>query len=546
MKIINKIKVKFLVLILLLGLLLPYSCTENFEEYNTDKTELMEVGPKQLSGLFSMAQYQGCNWLTTDNYARMSIGVGLHLCGYISSYFTPQENNELRKGWCDSGFEKMYSKGIPPLQQVISITEANEGYDKEHAVALIWKVWMLHQVTDLWGPIPYANAGSGDETVPYDSQKDVYYQMFDDLDEAVNALNDALDSDSNANAFGGGDLIYSGDVKKWVKFANTLRLRLAIRISNIEPSKAKTEAEAAVAGETMDTNDDDALLAVETLERGNGIPRVAAWYQTLMTSSMESVMKGYQDPRMQEFFSIVEDDESFHVEGYPEELAANVGGYHGMANGYETSIEKAYFKSYSNYGPRFQSEYQYVTPINIMHSAETYFLKAEGAWLGWNMGGTAEEFYEKGIEVSIVQWREDNISSDSIQSYINSTNVPVAPNNYLYYDEPMTDIPVKFATDSEKQYEQILTQKWLALWPISFEAYSEYRRTRLPKIYAKKHSSNADIDLSKGMIVTRLTYTDDEYASQPEEVGKAISLLYNGNEDNYYTPLWWDTNTNGN
>ena len=544
MKIIKKIKYKsfIVILVLILGLVLPYSCTDNFDEINIDKNVLMTVGPKQLPGFFSKAQYEGSNWVTTDNYARMSINIGIGLCGYITHAFLPQENNEVLKSWTDAGLEKMYSRGMPPLQQVLNITADNEGYEKEHAVALIWKVFMLHQVTDLWGPIPYTSAGSGEETVPYESQRDVYYQMFEDLTNAVNTLNE----DPTANVFGLGDLIFEGSVSKWIKFANTLHLRLAMRISNIEPDKAKLEAEVAAAGSTMDTNDDNAFLAVETLNRGNGINRVAAWYSTIMSSSMESVLKGYQDPRMQEFFSPVEHDIFMDVAGYPEELQGNIGGYHGMANGFANASEVNYFKSYSNFGPRFQSDFQYLTDISVIHSSETYFLKAEGALKGWNMGGDAESFYEEGIKVSITQWRESEISEDSIQSYISSTSVPVAPNNYGYLDGPMTDIAVKFAGSTEDQYEQIMTQKWLALFPLSFEAFSEYRRTRLPNIYPKKYSATAFVDLSQGMIVTRLLYTDNEKAAQPEEVDKAIQLLFNKQEDQINVPLWWDVNSNGN
>ncbi|MBL4879758.1 MAG: SusD/RagB family nutrient-binding outer membrane lipoprotein [Oleispira sp.] len=548
MKNITQIKKRLYLIVsgILFGSVLLFSCTDDFTKYNSNKNQLEDVGPKQLAALFSKAQYEGCNWLTTDNFARMSIGVGLHLSGFNTIAWLPPEQNELKKGWYDNGFVKMYSAGVHPLQRILSITSENEGFDAEHSVALIWKVFLMHQLTDMWGPIPYSKAGSGEEVIPYESQRDIYYFMFEDLNTAVTTLNAELQANANLSTFGEGDLIYNGDVSKWIKFANTMHLRLAIRISNIDPAKAKAEAEIAAAGETMDTNADDAFLAVGELDRGNGIPRIEAWYSNLMTTSMESVLKGYQDPRMQEFFSVVGDNDVFDTEGYPEELIANIGGYHGMTSGFESPSEINYFRSYSNFGPRFKSEFQYVTPINILHSAETHFLKAEGAWRGWSMGGSAESFYEKGIEVSIKQWREDQISQDSIQNYINSSNIPIAPNNYGYYDSPMTDIPVKFSADSEKQYEQIMTQKWLALFPISFEAWAEYRRTRLPNIYAKKNSANADIDLSRGMIVTRLTYSDNEKASQPEEVEKAVQLLANGNEDVVYLPLWWDVNSNGN
>ena len=157
-------------------------------------------------------------------------------------------------------------------------------------------------------------------------------------------------------------------------------------------------------------------------------------------------------------------------------------------------------------------------------------------------GGTAQSYYEKGIETSIKQWRGTTVSSSEISQYINSTATPVAPDNHPYYDPPASDIPVKFSTDRSKQYEQIITQKWIALFPISIEAFAEYRRTRLPKLYTKKHSVNANINPALGQIVTRLPFVDREKATQPDEIEKAIQLL--GGPDLESTPLWWDINPN--
>jgi len=526
------------VLFLIGGMWGIHSCTDNFTEYNTDKTQIMEVGTTQLTGLFSRSEIQGVSWLSTDNYSRMSSEVANHFCGYIATGQTSQEENVMHASHQRRGWQAIYSKAYPALQSIFDVVDDQEA---TYNVALVWKVFLLHRMTDLWGPVPYTEAGSGQETVAYDSQKDIYYKMFEELDAAVTALTAALKDNSVLTVFGTGDMIYSGDVSKWIKFANTLRLRLAIRISNIDPDKAQAEAEAAIAGETMDSNDDDALLDVTAwADGGNGMPRMNSFNTNVMSASMESVLKGYRDPRMQEFFSPV--DASNIPDDYPE-LQKNNGGYHGMANGYEPSyVNFISGMAFSFYGPRFEDGNQQVTPINVINSAETWFLKAEGAWRGWNMGGTAQEFYEKGIEISIKQWREGEISDDSIQNYINSTLTPVAPDNYPYDDPAMTDIPVKFSSDSEEQYEQIMTQKWLALWPISFEAWAEYRRTRLPNIYAKKYSANANVLPSKGQIVTRLPFSTDEASSNTEEVNKAIEFI--GGEDLETIPLWWDVNDN--
>ncbi len=517
-----------------------HSCTDKFNEYNTDKTKLMAVGPKELAGLFNRSISEGCSWLTTDNYSRMSSTAANHFCGYIACGIYAYEENTMRTGWHNSGFKSMYTSSYPPLQSILEVSKSSNA--AAYNVALIWKAHIFHQLTDIWGPIPYKDAGSGKETAAYESQKDVYYEIFEDLTNAVTALKAEVQKSPSLNVFGVGDLIYNGDVSKWIKFGNTLRLRLAVRISNIDPEKAKLEAEAAVVGPMMETNADDAYMDVKGGSNGgNGMPRMESFYQDVMTTSMESVLKGYNDPRMDEFFSPVADDPTFAT--FPIEIKSNVGGYHGITSGFEPGY-MTYFKAHSKYGARFKNGNQLVTPVNILNSAETYFLKAEGAWRGWNMGGTAQSFYEKGIEISIKQWKGASFSPTTISNYVNGTTLPIAPGNYPINDPPMTDIPVKFSSDKTKQFEQIITQKWLALFPISIEAWADRRRTRLPKIYAKKYSVNPNVNPAIGQIVTRLPFVDDEKAAQPEEIKKAIILL--GGPDLESTPLWWDVNKNGN
>lgn len=516
------------------------SCTKNFDEINTDKSKLMAVGPKELAGLFSRSQKSGVSWLTTDNYSRMSSTILNHFCGYTACGNYPYEENQMNTGWQNSCFNSMYTGGYAPLKSIMEVSEKDNPV--AYHVALIWKVYLFHQVTDLWGPIPYTEAGNGQEHIPYESQQEVYGKMFADLAKASGFLSKELSVNPGLNAFGTGDMIYNGSVSKWLKFANTLRLRLALRISNADPGKAKTEAEAAATGPMLDVNDDNAMMAVNKwTSGGNGIPRMQSFYQDVMSTSMESYLSGYKDPRLQEFFSPVEYNSSMDAAGYPVQFKQNIGGYHGMTSGYEPG-QSSYLKAHSNYGPRFKDGNQLVTPINILHAAETWFLKAEGAWRGWNMGGTEQELYEKGITLSIQQWRGISITADSIKRYIAGTAVPAGPNNHPYNDPPVANIPVKLSADKNTRYEQIITQKWIALFPISTEAFAEYRRTRLPKLYAKKYSVNANVLPAKGQIVTRIPFTTNEKSTQPGEVEKAIKLL--GGQDLENTPLWWDIHPN--
>jgi len=534
----NKMKLCWLVFLFLA----LFSCTDNFMEINTNETQFMELTAKEYGELFFRAQHKGLAWQTTDDGSRMHSTHVSHYCGYTACGIYAYDQNQLNSGWERAGFTDIYVDALPCLISMMEVSE-EAGDVGVYNLALIWKVFLMQKITDIWGPTPYVEAGSGNQTVPYDTQKDIYYMMFDELTSAVKALNGLLKEDPSLNLFGENDNIYGGDVSKWVKFANTLRLRMAIRISNVDPTKAKTEAEAAVAaGDMLEDNTDDALFSVvEISSEGNGLPRLESFNQDVMSTTMESFMKGYNDPRMEEYWAPVEDGDI--VKTYPDEYKNNIGGYHGFASGSEPA-EYNYFYAYSLYGPRFKDGNQYVTPINVMNAAETWFLKAEGAWLGWSMGGTAQEFYEKGIEISIKQWRGTSFSSTEINSYINSTATPIAPDNYPYNDAAASDIPVKFASDATTQYEQILTQKWLALFPISFEAWAEVRRTRLPKLYAKKYSVNANVLPSAGQIITRYPFIDREYSGNADEVAKAIELI--GGVDLETVPVWWDTNSNGN
>jgi hypothetical protein len=174
-------------------------------------------------------------------------------------------------------------------------------------------------------------------------------------------------------------------------------------------------------------------------------------------------------------------------------------------------------------------------PMAVIRSGEAYLLRAEGALNGWNMGGSAEEFYAKGIEMSM---RTNGITNaTTINDYINSNNVPMDPGGY-FDSKALTDIPVKFSTDPVKQREQIATQKWLALFPDGQEAWAEVRRTGFPKRYNVIHSDNPDVPADK--FVRRIVFLEYDKDRNGAAVDAAVPLL-NG-PDKPLTPLWWDTN----
>ena len=526
MKTIKSVLIKYGSVALLCSIVLVMSCTKEFDEINTNKNSISVLTAAELPFLFSKAQstathnvwgYQVAQNLFADQYAQY------FAC--TATYF-PSDRLVIRMDWVGAAFNPMYTEVLPQLQTIMQETDPSSA---EYQIASIWWVYTFHRVTDYWGPIPYFEAGKPGLGVPYDPQEAIYDDFFTRLDDAVAVL----EGKTGEIPFGNFDLIYEGDVSKWIKFANTLRLRLAMRISKVNPGKAQTEAEAAVASGVLEASPDDDAL-VKRSNNGsdwNGLA-IMDWNEFRMSASMESVLKGYDDPRMGIYFRPT----AKSVEANPTD--EDLWEYHGLRNGLSVEQLGAALSSNdanSNKGERWSSTTGLETPSNVMCTAEAYFLRAEGELLGWDMQGDAKTLYEEGIRNSMLQWGVTD--QTVITDYINSTSTPVAPQDMLN-SPPMTDIPVLY--DPANALEQIATQKWLALFPEGMEAWADYRRSRALKLYPVANSDNADITNTSTQWIRRIPFLLSEYQNNELETQKAGTLL--DGPDKVTTPLWWDKN----
>ena len=508
------------------------SCTKKYDEINTNRNTIATVGASELPFLFAKAEqsavpsiwtYQVAQNLFADQYAQY------FAC--TATYF-PSDRNVIRMDWVGAAFSPIYTDMVPQLQSILAAADPGSA---EYALANI--VWVLgfHKITDYWGPIPYSQAGVPGNTVPYDAQADIYDDFFKKLTAAVATLK----SNATAVPYGSFDIIYAGDVSKWIKFANTLRLRLALRISKVDPARAKTEAEAAYADGVMQSSPGDDALIKKSLTGSdyNGLSIMSDWNEFRMSASMESVLNGYKDPRLSEYWL---------PDGATKDNPAGNGKYDGLRNGLtSTQLTETINGATANAkvgkrwsSPDFGGSDKYLeTPQNIMCSAEAYFLRAEGATLGWNMGGTASELYGKGITASMNQWGITDAAA--ITTYINSTNTPVAPNDYLN-SPAVSDAPVAFSSDPSMQKKQIGIQKWLALFPDGYEAWADYRRSRAFILYPVANSDNPDITNTTTQWIRRIPFLLSETQNNKTAVDAAVPLL--GGPDKVTTPLWWDKN----
>jgi hypothetical protein len=428
--------------------------------------------------------------------------------------------------WSDLAWSTFYGDAAPQLDFVLDFTE-REGLALQNAIAKVWKVQLYHRVTDYWGPIIYSEFGNGETSVPYDSQESVYNDFFTTLDEAV----EVLKSNAGGNAFGSNDIVFGGSVDKWLRFANSLRLRLAMRIRYVESGLAKSEAEKAFNDGVMMSNADNAYVLTTPNSR-NPYTTITDWGEFRMSSAMESLLDGYEDPRIEKYFSPAVDGDD----------DGDGRLWEGMRNGIPRTEKPGNLNSrYSDMGVNWLNDNRGGTnpPMEVMEASEVYFLRAEGALIGWEMGGTAQELYEEGIRMSLQQ--NSGASTAEINNYISSTNTPTAPGDQ-WNSPPLTDIPVAWEAGAslERNLEQIITQKWIALYPNSREAWAEYRRTRYPKLYPIIESLNPE--LAENDIFRRISFVDGEYSDNEAATIEARDLL-NG-PDNNATKLWWDAKPN--
>ncbi|MBP2833004.1 SusD/RagB family nutrient-binding outer membrane lipoprotein [Aquimarina sp. U1-2] len=433
--------------------------------------------------------------------------------------------------WDQWAWDVPYSaRGVMVNVEVIQNLAKEKELPIFSALALILKVEAMHRVTDVYGPIIYSNYGLDGtvDFVAFDAQEKVYRQFFQELDEAVAILSQIDENNGQFKAF---DLVYDGNIPSWIMFANTLRLRLAIRISKVDPTQAKIEGEKALSnpGGLITSNDKNFII-----KGGQTHPLSifnSSWNDVRMNASMESILVGYEDPRGTKMFQ-----ESEVVEGTLKGLRGGMpllDKYNG-----DDSQQKSDYVAFSKLGNTYDLSENPTTDIQLLVAAETHFLKAEAALRGWTGAGDARTNYERGITTSFSQYE----ASGRVDYISNSTNTPLdyidplTPSNNI---EALSDVTIAWneADDNEKKLEKIITQKWIAMFPDGQEAWSEFRRTGYPKIFpVVVNNSGGTVDTE--IQVRRLAFPASERSTNPQGVEDAKSLLKG--PDNAGTRLWWD------
>ncbi len=515
----------FFTIIIALGFL---ACTDDFEVANTDHFRISDAELEQDFNLLgSPFQNMKYNLFGDQIEEDLSQDSWVRYVGTPTPFVGGANNTTYNITWNSSNryWNRFYNNVMSPGAQVIKL--ANEGgYDVFAAWSKLIQAYGASKLTTLFGPIIYSKHGVSGEANIYDSEQDLYNNLFADLDE-IQSVFAANPDYAGLKKF---DASYNGDMANWSKLVNSLRLRLAIRISKVAPALAKTQGEKALsdaAGLISDNSEDFRVslygsklrLAVIAFE----------WGDTRMGAGMESFMVGLKDNRIGKIFAPATDDSL-----YPEHPD---WPYKGIRSGaYLDSKDQRL--TYSTPNESFKS----AESRRLLSYAEVCFAKAEAALRGWSGAGDAKTCYEDGVRASFASWKADGADAylaDATSTPIDYVDPKESRNNFT----SRSDITVAWdeADSNERKLEKIITQKWLNDFNNGNEPWVDHRRTGYPMLpYNAKNDSNADWGvIPADQFLKRMIFSINERNNNASGIADATTKL--GGSDLISTRLWWDT-----
>ncbi|WP_278701172.1 SusD/RagB family nutrient-binding outer membrane lipoprotein [Phocaeicola sartorii] len=524
------------------------ACTDHFEKFNTedgayteDKQGMDFAGNTMYFQAIEQGIYfndpapGGTDW-TFQIIQNLNVDM---FAGYFhdmaSKFFPNNSCYNLNDGWNSAAWSYTYQYTVSAINKCEA---ANTDRKQFLGINKILKVATLHRLTDIYGAILYSDFM---DFVP-DSQEATYKAMFADLDKGIELLDEALAEGIPENAFAEHDiLMQSGNrtLSAWSRWANSLRLRLAMRVSNVDKNLAQTEAQKALNDKhgLIETNAQGVFVSTEKGYK-NPLGTIGlSWWEVYASANMESLLTGYGDPRASKYFTpAVGGNEG--VPGNYKPLFDYSGTFKGIPMG--LGGEKNIPAENNAYKYHARSTIQVETPAPLMTAAEVWFLRAEAALRGFS-SENVKNCYETGVRLSFEQWK-----ATGVEEYLDSESKPID-----YKDVFDATCNMKAASSitpkwndtvgNEENLERIITQKWLAMYPEGGEAWAEQRRTGYPKLFKVLHNeSQGTIDTD--IMIRRLPYPSNLATDQPQLYQQLTSAL--GGADNGGTRLWWDTGKN--
>jgi SusD/RagB-like outer membrane lipoprotein len=414
-------------------------------------------------------------------------------------------------------FTHAYIYQVQPAVELYQLTIGKPQYRNLHQMARIMKAMIFERITDIYGDIPYFQAGLGyyDRiyTPVYDKQQDIYTDLLKEVSEATDSLDASLDYPT-------GDMFYfdagSDQITQWKKFGYTLLLRMAMRLTKVDPATAQSWV-TKVQGLTMTSNDDNAIvqhtLGTETQNRDSWSILEEDSADLKLCSTYIDSLQFNNDPRlpiMSEIF-ITEDTTSADQIGLPPGYI--IGGTNPLTDITQDSTYPALgMEGYSRLNDNILS---YTAPNLILTYAESEFLLADAA-KRWNIGGDPGIHYQNGVVAAITQ----------LSAFGDASTIDPGLAQDYYNAHPYNDA---------NGLNQINTQFWLCTVMNEYEAWSNWRRTGFPVLTPTNYIGN----VTGGTIPRRLEYPTGEKVTNGANYNAAVARLTGG--DLLTSRMWWDS-----
>ncbi|MBP8934894.1 MAG: SusD/RagB family nutrient-binding outer membrane lipoprotein [Prevotella sp.] len=547
-----------IILLAIVAPLITVSCSDNYmNDMNTDPSKAATIDPNaqlttaelQTYGDLSMVeiyrnyfyafsqQLMGC-WNTTNYGGRHTV-----------------DNQEMSRMWTT-----LYPNAIKNLTDGEIRTNGNNAKSNVNAAMRVYRVYLMSIITDTYGNVPYSEAGlgfyGGITNPKYDLQKDIYADFFQQLDTATTMLNAAGDKIS-------GDVIYKGDVVKWKKLANSLRLRFAMRISDVEPDKAKTEFVKALNadGGIIENSADDALINYMSIAfsfgqesysdfRGNALSKLLFGNDptnnpSYICSTLFNQLNNNNDPRTfsmarcyyDKLMSSTGTENRIDITDEVKtnnKLTPNIPGafsWEPWPTGFKSDKLTEIAKNNPSVDPNVAREVEPKLANNflksdnpgvIITSAEVDFLLAEATLKGWiSNKGTVTELYTKGVRAAMDFLSDsygcDKVSDADFNTYITNNDI---------------------GHTAEQAKAAINTQAWILHFTNPAECWANVRRSGYPAMKSPKDYGFGQYLTGGDDIPVRLCYPVLESSYNKQGYNDALQVM--GGKDDWHTHVWWD------
>jgi len=514
------------------------SCKKDLTQANTNPDQITadQVNPNLLLTTVQLA-YTGAPTEGGSVWATKWGGVGMFIQHVASTntgfYYGDKYLNAI--GAMGETFQDNYTVSVQPVVELYHLTANKPQYRNLHQMARIMKAMIFEQLTDLYGDIPYFQAGLGYYeriyTPAYDKQQVIYNDLLKEVSQATDSLAESADKPA-------GDILYSqaGDqIAEWKMFGNSLLLRMAMRLTKVDPVTAQKYV-TQVIGKTMKSNDDNAIvqhtLSANSLTQNQDAAQITSQDSTdiRLSSTIISNMKKNNDPRLPVVAWIAYGlNDPNDPSTFPGTTDNNPDDQIGLPSGYiigglnpatnllivaKDSLPAEGLGGYSRISPNLLS---ISSPSLILTYAETEFLFADAAQR-WGIGGDAATHYNNGVLAAITQL---NAYGDAATISTNDAQTYLAAHPYV----PGTVTGLS----------QINMQYWLCTLMDEYEGWANWRRSGdLPHLTPTNYPGN----VSNGTIPRRLTYPPSQRVTNLANYNSAVAGLTGG--DKITTRVWWD------